>query len=823
MKNIKKLFMLLFITSFLIGIIFIPNVNASSDNLRYDFKKNILDTSNKENVNLKHNNIITGNYNASYSFENDTINQYPSGFIINDDGGSLKVISELDKHNKVLEMYDNNSVQYVSIIKNFLTSVNFGSFEYFVQLNDTTKGLELILENGENVLFGLLIDSDKFQYYDGSWNDVELVALDNTWYHIRIDFECTNGNYKSLSQYNWQIFINNIHYGNYNFANNEIESTTLQFKSGISALNYYLYIDSLGLTWLDNYTLGLNKYPIIELVDSNTLSSDKYEFNLDVNNNPYYSIGNPSLLDWETVYFNPARILINVPTYPRTFIKSKNINGINTNGEVDGIGIKNDTLGIYGDKINISFGFQPLVITEIDSYFNVSINSLNNTKIIELKFDTIKISEYGIITLQYYNGNNFINLFNITNIMTYSYNIYEFNIYIENFNVDLRYYINDTYINTYYFPLLSNLTGINKLSFLFYDEHIYNSDYYMNKLTYIGIYQFDISLCRELGYIKYDLQNDWNFNKYNLFEVISNQYIKIIVHSFLSSSYFKFRNFDNNTFFWNLQDKENIIENPYLYLIIQSNINFNEYLFVSIEGIKLDKYINSVFDTEKQIKYYFHNILNKNLSYYYVDNSNRLHYQMDITQNDTLEYMIIYFDFVSGIPSNNKSIHFKCRELSLSVGYPYIAMTYYQPPDNHFDLKTYLTIINILLYEGKEFRRFHFVITDENNNYCTGLTSEGYLYELQFNYVPLGIPIPIVDDFITLSLIAIMIPLIILIVPTISIYGVYRKKEIIIPLLLLMSIICFVSNLIPLELFFVMILCFGSFIFLQYKRGFNQE
>ena len=52
------------ITSFLIGIIFIPNVNSNDtnkDNLRYDFEKNTLfddfDSLNRNNVNLRHNNI----------------------------------------------------------------------------------------------------------------------------------------------------------------------------------------------------------------------------------------------------------------------------------------------------------------------------------------------------------------------------------------------------------------------------------------------------------------------------------------------------------------------------------------------------------------------------------------------------------------------------------------------------------------------------------------------------------------------------------------------------------------------------------------------
>ncbi|GAH26799.1 unnamed protein product, partial [marine sediment metagenome] len=520
------------------------------------------------------------------------------------------------------------------------------------------------------------------------------------------------------------------------------------------------------------------------------------------------NISNSNIYGWETIYENEYFIRSDYSINTTNF---KNINGIKIFGTENGVGFKNDTLGIYHDKINITFGLQFIIVPNLIGYFNLTVKSSNNIEVIYLIFD---ISSENNIDLLYYDGIVYNSLVNFTNIN--QNDVYNFNLYIEGFNVELTYYKNDIYNNSYTFPLIFNLSGINSVSFISYcfDYSLWNNIFAI-RMNYIGIYQFDISLCKELGYIRYILQDNWNFNKYNLFEIISNQYIKIIVHSFLSNDYFKFREFDNNTFFWNLQNKENIIENPYLYLIIQSNINFNEYLFVSIKGIKLDKYINNVFSHEITIQYYYHNV-NINQSYYYVDNSNRLHYQMSITQNDTWEYMMLYFDFSRHISSNNMSIYFKCKELSINIGKPYIAMTYYQPPDFKYYLKTYLTTINTLLQRGKEFRRFHFISNDLNNNNYTNHISEGYLYGLQFYYVPFGIKPEI--TLITLSLIAIMIPLIILIVPTLAIYSVYKKKEIIIPLLLLMSIVCFVSALIPFELFFVMLLCFGSGIFIQHKK-----
>ena len=94
------------ITSFLIGIIFIPNVNAlSSDNLRYDFKKNLFDTSNKTNINLRHNNIITDDYNGTYSFINDTIGNVPIGWNnLSVGNGNCFIQETFDNHNKILNL-----------------------------------------------------------------------------------------------------------------------------------------------------------------------------------------------------------------------------------------------------------------------------------------------------------------------------------------------------------------------------------------------------------------------------------------------------------------------------------------------------------------------------------------------------------------------------------------------------------------------------------------------------------------------------------------------------------------------------------------------
>jgi len=808
--------LLLLITSFLIGVILIPKVNASPwDILRYDFEKDsLVDSVDKDNINLRHSNIITQDYNSSYSFKNEiNYTNTDISFVDFNDFDSCIVLNNSDNHKEVLYIYD--SADWQNLYHLFDSNIEYGSIEFWIKFDNSNTDHRIIIYNNGDIFFYLAwSNTAKLQiYYSADWHDVVGYSID-TWYHIRVDFECGNNLYKGLLQDKMFIYVDNIKYGSFSTSTNQESINKLFITSNDNSITC---LDSFGFNWLSNYTLGLNKYPIINITDSNLLTSDKYEFNLDDNGNPYAKIGYPDVDFWDRVSQYSFEVF---PDTPHFYAKSKNINGIKIfcSQDSSATGIKNESLGLLRDKFNITFGFQILLMTEISSSTIFRIDSLNNTEIIRLRFDTQTNTK---TNLKYYDGSSYQDLVSIHGIN--SSNVYNFNLYIYNFSVNLSWYKNDVYNNTYSFPLIDNLLGINRINFYSYDDATGNSDYYTLRLNYIGIYQYNVSLTREYGYLDYELIDDWNLNYHNVLSVnVYNQTIKILASGKIEGfySYEIFNEFDNNSFSYNFHGDERIIENAHLFLIIQSTFNLSESIYLLIERVKLNKYIDNVFDREMLIGYYYHNLNNQ--SYYYVDDLNRLLYHIEFTQNDTLEYMMLYFNFISGISSNYMTIYFKCRELSFSIGSGYIAMTYYQPPDNHFYLKTYETTINTLLERGAEFRRFHFVITDKNNNNYTNNIGVGYLSGLKFRYYPYGIISEL--DIITLSLLAIIIPLIIIITPTIGIYSIYKKKEIVIPMLLLMSIICYATLLIPFELFFIMLLCYGCGIFIQYKKGgFNQE
>jgi len=381
--------------------------------------------------------------------------------------------------------------------------------------------------------------------------------------------------------------------------------------------------------------------------------------------------------------------------------------------------------------------------------------------------------------------------------------------------VNLSWFKNNIYNNTYNFDLISNQYSINNISFLIYDDNT-NEDYLAIRINSIGIYQYNISLTMENGYLDYDLDRTWTFNEHNLFEFISNELIKIVAYGILDypTVYYLLREFDNKDYFINLHQIDKFISQCHIWFIAKTSFNPINILF-SIEGIKLSEYKDDIFIKDYYPTYIFENV-NSNYSYFYVDNYNRLQYKFNISQNGVFEKMVIYFD-INIVSTNNRTFIFKGRETSIKVGYKYVRIECIDNFAYNIDLKSYHTVYNTNLLPDNAIHRILLGCLDYNNNNFTGYISKGYIYGLSLrSYVSIQFTI------ISLYLIGIIISIILIFIPTISFYFVFKKKELIIPMLILMTVISFATSLIPFELFFIMIITLGCGIFLQFtKKRFN--
>ena len=128
----------------------------------------------------------------------------------------------------------------------------------WIKTSNTNTGVIKIVPRASSNIFGLKIESNKFQWGDGSWHDVGIAAQSNTWYHIQIEFETTTGNYKDLDQWKWRVYIDSEQFGDYGFQLEEVP-TKIMLISGESSNGYNAYFDAIGCTWDPNYDAGDNQ------------------------------------------------------------------------------------------------------------------------------------------------------------------------------------------------------------------------------------------------------------------------------------------------------------------------------------------------------------------------------------------------------------------------------------------------------------------------------------------------------------------------------------------------------------------------------------
>ena len=68
-------------------------------------------------------------------------------------------------------------------------------------------------------------------------------------YHLRIDFECGNGNYQGLAPDTYYVYLNSQQYGSFPFHNNVSHVNNLRLFTSTTSFNYYYYLDAIGYSW----------------------------------------------------------------------------------------------------------------------------------------------------------------------------------------------------------------------------------------------------------------------------------------------------------------------------------------------------------------------------------------------------------------------------------------------------------------------------------------------------------------------------------------------------------------------------------------------
>jgi hypothetical protein len=181
-----------------------------------------------------------------------------------DADNTVLIAPSFDEHKKVLEIDDSDAGGATVCQQNFASGQASGTIEVYIKVTDNTNGIQIfslldsISTTGMDIRIGTVTDG-YLEYYDGAWNDITALS-NNTWYHIKIEFECGAGAYRGLAADTFYIWVDNTRYGAYNFRN-AVAEIDRWYISTTAADTGTLYIDAVSYSWTsgnaeaDNRTL----------------------------------------------------------------------------------------------------------------------------------------------------------------------------------------------------------------------------------------------------------------------------------------------------------------------------------------------------------------------------------------------------------------------------------------------------------------------------------------------------------------------------------------------------------------------------------------
>lgn len=177
---------------------------------------------------------------------------------------SANIVPELDNHHKVLELQDNNpdDLVFASLID--LAESAYGTIEFWLRTTDTSQGLVMAL-GYEIFSSGIWLGEDGKWWYKNGDNYLEISdvpkMLNNTWHHIRVDFDCrSSGGYLGLGHDQFHFWVD----GNYSYTgpyafDSDVSNFGWNIWSTIhESSGYSIYLDAIGNSWDPAYNIGDN-------------------------------------------------------------------------------------------------------------------------------------------------------------------------------------------------------------------------------------------------------------------------------------------------------------------------------------------------------------------------------------------------------------------------------------------------------------------------------------------------------------------------------------------------------------------------------------
>lgn len=261
-----------------------------SSDIRYFTVKDPITIITPENITYSE--PMSGYYPSTFGFENDTIGEWPDGWNIHGNvalGGTAQVLDVLDGNRYVVELYDTSSIAgwNVQATRVLDHSTTYGDFELWVRTNDTSKESAILgMVTGLDDAFTVKLVLNNWTDFGG--NTLQKMGggfmtppINNTWYHVRIAFETTSGNYENLGQWEYKIWVNGEESVPQSFDNNYSPIDKIRIRTQGTDADYHTYFDAVGYSWHPDYNIGDNEEEGLLLSFETEFTPDWLGYSLD--------------------------------------------------------------------------------------------------------------------------------------------------------------------------------------------------------------------------------------------------------------------------------------------------------------------------------------------------------------------------------------------------------------------------------------------------------------------------------------------------------------------------------------------------------------
>ena len=262
-----------------------------------EFSRNLLPEANNSDINIlspenKSYSQNTGDYINSYDFND--VSEYTDSY-----GRS----NELDGHKNIFKITYGNGF---TIQNQF--SRTFGTFEFYLRTEDASDRTVVSIEGDDTIAhIYFYILNDEWYYLDWDSQNSQIInltddykPLDDTWHHIRIDFECSTGSYNGLSQETWKLIVDGHSSNEYSIFRSQVSPPPCLINKiflfcDVDQPDGASYFDAFGYSWDNFYSVGDNTKEGLSIFFETSFGIDWAAYSLD--NQPNVEIpGNTTIM-----------------------------------------------------------------------------------------------------------------------------------------------------------------------------------------------------------------------------------------------------------------------------------------------------------------------------------------------------------------------------------------------------------------------------------------------------------------------------------------------------------------------------------------------